>query len=88
MQVPRLKVAPRSKEQLGESAGHTAVLRQLLGDAHWELWVFQQFSRLAGGAHLTAHPGSAETPPQGAEVLQTSMAPGCTKPLALSTGSS
>lgn len=87
MQVPKLKAAPRSKEQLGELAGHTAVLRQLLGDAHWELWVFQQFSRL-WGAHLTTHPGSAETPPQGAEVLQTSMAPGCTKPLALSTGSS
>lgn len=87
MQVPRLKVAPRSKEQLGESAGHTAVLCQFLGDAHWELWVFQQISHL-WGAHLTAHRASAETPPQGAEVLQTSMAPGCTKPLALSTGSS
>lgn len=47
---PESERGPSSKEQLGESAGHTALLCHFLGDSHWELWVFQQFSHLWGGS--------------------------------------
>lgn len=84
---PESERGPSSKEQLGESAGHTAILCHF-----WETLIGNSGSSnsflICGVAHLTSHSGSAETSPAGAEVLQTSMAAGCTEPLALSTGSS